>query len=293
MPNNLLTADVQFPDLPGKPLKEQVSIITNYLFMLLEQLRYTLANLGADNFNESELDGLQKTFTGPIQIQVTDMEGNISTITATVEGLATQVEDAEGNVSQLTQTVNSLGSRVTNVEGDFSQISQTVDGIQSDVVDLDGEFSSIKQDVDGLNITTSGGVTYISGSHVKSGTISGSTLECNLNSRYGEADGELRFYYRGTLVGRVQMDTNGNTDGTGSESRNRVFFEAMNGFVLKLLSEDNMSLTSTGGSIYVASQTGRVELQGETACRIRTPGGQNYYEFRDDGIYLRNVKITN
>lgn len=293
MPNNLLTADVQFPDLQGKPLKEQVSIITNYLFMLLEQLRYTLANLGAGNFNESELDGLQKVFTGPIQIQVTDMEGNISTITATVEGLATQVEDAEGNVSQLTQTVNRLGSRVTDVEGDFSQISQTVDGIQSDVVDLDGEFSSIKQDVDGLNITTSGGVTYISGSHVKSGTISGSTLECNLNSTYGEADGELRFYYRGRLVGRVQMDTNGNSDGTGSESRNRVFFEAMNGFVLKLLSEDNMSLTSTGGSVYIASQTGRVELQGERACRIRTPGGRNYYEFRDDGIYLRNVKITN
>lgn len=293
MPNNLLTADVQFPDLQGKPLKEQVSIITNYLFMLLEQLRYTLANLGADNFNESELDGLQKTFTGPIQIQVTDMEGNISTITATVEGLATQVEDTEGNVSQLTQTVNSLGSRVTDVEGDFSQISQTVDGIQSDVVDLDGEFSSIKQDVDGLNITTSGGVTYISGSHVKSGTISGSTLECNLNSTYGEADGELRFYYRGKLVGRVQMDTNGNSDGTGTESRNRVFFEAMNGFVLKLLSEDNMSLTSTGGSVYVASQVGRVEIQGKTACRIRTPGGQNFYEFRDDGIYLRNEKITN
>lgn len=292
MPNNLLTADVQFPDLQGKPLKEQISIITNYLFMLLEQLRYTLANLGADNFNESELDGLQKVFTGPIQIQVTDMEGNISTITATVEGLATQVEDAEGNVSQLTQTVNSLGSRVTNVEGDFSQISQTVSGIQSDVVDLDGEFSQVKQDVDGLQITTSGGVTYISGSHVKSGTISGSVLECNLNSQYGESDGELRFYYRGTLVGRVQMDTNGNTDGTGSESRNRVFFEALNGFVLKLLSEDNMSITSTGGSIFIGGDGGRVEISGANPARIRVPSGK-FYEFREDGIYLGGEKITN
>ena len=293
MPNNLLTADVQFPDLQGKPVKEQVSIITNYLFMLLEQLRYTLANLGADNFNESELDGLQKTFTGPIQIQVTDMEGNISTITATVEGLATQVEDAEGNVSQLTQTVNRLGSRVTDVEGDFSQISQTVDGIQSDVVDLDGEFSSMKQDVDGLQITTSGGVTYISGNHVKSGTISGSVLQCDLNSSQGSSNGELQFRYNGQVVGRLQMDTYGNTDGNGGESRYRVFLEAMNGFVLKLLSEDNMSINSSGGDVYLSATGGKVHISGRDNPIIMSGGDGAEYTFRDDGIYMNNRKITN
>ena len=84
MPNNIMMADVNFPDLSGKSQKEQISTITNYLFMLLEQLRYVLNNLGISNFNESELDGMQKQFTGPIQIQVTDMEGNISTLFADV-----------------------------------------------------------------------------------------------------------------------------------------------------------------------------------------------------------------
>lgn len=33
MPNNLMMADVNFPDLSGKSQKEQISTITNYLFV--------------------------------------------------------------------------------------------------------------------------------------------------------------------------------------------------------------------------------------------------------------------
>ena len=272
MPNNLLTTDVMFPDLHGKSQKEQISIITNYLFMLLEQLRYTLANLGADNFNESELDGLQKTFTGPIQIQITDMEGNLNTITATVDGLSTEVSDVAGN---------------------YSQLSQTVSGLQSTVVNLNGEFSQVKQDVDGLQISTSGGVTYISGNHVKSGTISGSVLQCDLNSSQGSSNGELQFRYNGQVVGRLQMDTYGNTDGSGGESRYRVFLEAMNGFVLKLLSEDNMSINSSGGDVYLSATGGKVHISGRDNPIIMSGGDGAEYTFRDDGIYMNNRKITN
>ena len=174
MPNNIMMADVNFPDLSGKSQKEQISTITNYLFMLLEQLRYVLNNLGISNFNESELDGMQKQFTGPIQIKVTDMEGNISTLFADVDQIVNQVEDVEGN---------------------YSSLQIQVKGISSTVSNLNGQFSQVKQDVDGLQVYTQGGVTYISGSHVKSGTIEGSVLKCSLNSSQGASDGEIRFYY--------------------------------------------------------------------------------------------------
>lgn len=269
MPNNLMMADVNFPDLSGKSQKEQISTITNYLFMLLEQLRYVLNNLGISNFNESELDGMQKQFTGPIQIQVTDMKGNISTLFADVGEIVNQVEDVEGN---------------------YSSLQIQVSGISSTVSNLNGQFSQVKQDVDGLQVYTQGGVTYISGSHVKSGTIEGSVLKCSLNSSQGASDGEIRFYYNNKMVGRIQMDTYGNSDGSGDEGRYRVFFEAMGNFVLKLLSQSNLSVNSNNGSVYIGAGN-RVEISGTNATRIRSPN-KLAYEFRNDGIYYNNTKIV-
>ena len=89
------------------------------------------------------------------------------------------------------------------------------------------------------------------------------------------------------------MDTNGNTDGTGSESRNRVFLEAMNGFVLKLLSEDNMSINSSGGDVYLSATGGMVHISGRDNPIIMSGGDGAEYTFRDDGIYMNNRKITN
>ena len=270
MPNNLMMADVNFPDLSGKSQKEQISTITNYLFMLLEQLRYVLNNLGISNFNESELDGMQKQFTGPIQIQVTDMKGNISTLYQDVGEIVNQVEDVEGN---------------------YSSLQIQVSGISSTVSNLNGQFSQVKQDVDGLQVYTQGGVTYISGSHVKSGTIEGSVLKCSLNSSQGASDGEMRFYYNNKMVGRIQMDTYGNSDGSGDESRYRVFFEAMGSFALKLISDTNLSVTSKNANVYIGADGGRVEISGQNAARIRSPN-KLAYEFRDDGIYYNNTKIV-
>lgn len=53
MPGNFLQFDTGFPQESGN-LKEDVSGMRNYLYMLLEQLRYTLGNLSQDNFNETD-----------------------------------------------------------------------------------------------------------------------------------------------------------------------------------------------------------------------------------------------
>lgn len=271
MPNNLKIADTNLPDLSGMSQKEQISTLTNYLYMLLENLRYVLNNLGISNFNDEELNGMQKLFNGPVIQQVQDVEGNLSTISQEVDNITSQVEDVEGNYSNLSQDVNSLTGTVSN---------------------LSGQFSQVKQDVDGLNVTTAGGTTYISGNHVKSGTIEGSVIRCTLNSSEGASNGELQFYYNGSMVGRIQMDTYGNLDGSGNEGKYRVFFEAMNNFVLKLISQSNMSITSKQGDVYIGADSGSVRIMGQEVARIQTPSN-HWYDFRDDGIYLDSVKITN
>ena len=86
------------------------------------------------------------------------------------------------------------------------------------------------------------------------------------------------------------MDTYGNSDGSGDEGRYRVFFETMGNFVLKLLSQSNLSVNSDNGSVYIGAGN-RVEISGTNATRIRSPN-KLAYEFRDDGIYYNNTKIV-
>ena len=249
MPSNLLTADTSFPSLEGKSTKDQVDVITNYLFLLLENLKYTLANLGSENFNDSELDGLKKSFTSDVEIKVQDLDGNLTVI------------------------------------------KQSVDSLTFTVVSLSGEFSQVQQTIDGLQVTTSDGTTYISGDNIKSGDIEGSRLICNLNSSSGSTDGELLFRYMGKTVGRVQMDTYGNLDGGGDESKYRVFIEALENFVLKLISDKDLSVTSKTGNIYIGANAGRVNVNGENGVWLRPYSGYTY-QFQKDGIYFNGTKIV-
>lgn len=86
------------------------------------------------------------------------------------------------------------------------------------------------------------------------------------------------------------MDTYGNGDGSGDESQYRVFFEAMGSFVLKLISDSNLSITSKNANVYIGADGGRVEISGKNAARIRSPNKLSY-EFRDDGIYYNGTRI--
>ena len=113
MPSNLLTADTSFPDLKSnKSTEEKFGEVSNYLYMLLEQLRYTLANLGVDNFNDAEIDDLANIINEPIYIQLDDQEGNISSLYVEVDNVTSRISNAEGNISTLQQTANSLTSSV-------------------------------------------------------------------------------------------------------------------------------------------------------------------------------------
>ena len=54
MPSGFAALDTGFPDLSGMDTEKKVQAMEDYLVQLLEQLRYTLHNLGSENFNEAE-----------------------------------------------------------------------------------------------------------------------------------------------------------------------------------------------------------------------------------------------
>lgn len=152
MPGNILSADTQFPNFAGQENPaEQIRTIRNYLYMLLEQLRYTLNNLDAGNFNTEGLKEIQDAISQPILKQLSDTDGNLAELQVTAVGLASRVSSNEGDISQLEQTAQGLSSRVVDAEGNISSLQQTANGLSSRVTSAEGNISSLQQTENGLS----------------------------------------------------------------------------------------------------------------------------------------------
>lgn len=152
MPGNILSADTQFPNFTGQESPaEQIRTIRNYLYMLLEQLRYTLNNLDAGNFNTEGLKEIQDAISQPILKQLSDTDGNLAELQVTAAGLASRVSSNEGDISQLEQTAQGLSSRVGDAEGNISSLQQTANGLSSRVTSAEGNISTLQQTANGLS----------------------------------------------------------------------------------------------------------------------------------------------
>lgn len=198
MPGNILSADTQFPNFAGQESPaEQIRTIRNYLYMLLEQLRYTLNNLDAGNFNSEGLKEIQDAISQPILKQLSDTDGNLAELQATAAGLASRVSSNEGDISQLEQTAQGLSSRVGDAEGNISSLQQTANGLSSRVSSAEGNISSLQQTANGLSSRVSNAEGSISS---LSQTASG------LETRVANAEG---------AVSTVSQKVNGVTVTTG------------------------------------------------------------------------------
>ena len=198
MPGNILSADTQFPNFAGQESSaEQIRTIRNYLYMLLEQLRYTLNNLDAGNFNTEGLKEIQDAISQPILKQLSDTDGNLAELQVTAAGLASRVSSNEGDISQLEQTAQGLSSRVGDAEGNISSLQQTANGLSSRVSSAEGNISSLQQTANGLSSRVSNAEGSISS---LSQTASG------LETRVANAEG---------AVSTVSQKVNGVTVTTG------------------------------------------------------------------------------
>lgn len=156
MPSNLLAADISFPNLnEGQPTDEKFRLITNYLYMLLEQLRYSMGNLGRENFNDAAFQEIAGLITEPVYIQLKDVEGNLSSLTVTAEQLISRMTDAEGNISVLQQTSTSLTSQVSDLEGNVSTLQQSSKALEVRLTNAEGDLSRITVTVNGITQSVS------------------------------------------------------------------------------------------------------------------------------------------
>lgn len=91
---------------------------------------------------------------------VTDLGGDVSTITQDVSSINQRVEDSENNISSLQQTSESLSTQIQNNANDIASLELTAGNLQTQISNNAGNISQLQQDAEGFKTTVSN--TYVS-----------------------------------------------------------------------------------------------------------------------------------
>lgn len=305
MPSNFSYLDVNFPTFTaGEDTESKIDSIQSYLYMLMEQLRYSLNNLDERNFNEKGLQNI----TEPIYARIEGSEGyiaelaldakelrlglygeggDITTLQATAKGLQSSVSSLDGSMSTLTQTVNGMTLKVSNSETS-STISLVRNGVEvsSETIRFEGDvlFASNLKD----------GSTVISGDNILTGTIKSDYIEITgALSTYAGDDGDLTGYL-GYVTG---LDGEGyETNGIGMTavtSRGEIrgqCYVTNSGARLAYAENPSVTCTATGqvsmvGDYIRAETTGNVKLVLNRRNSAELWFGEDYWLFEAGSIY--------
>lgn len=165
MPTSLLSADTMFPNFKGnETTEEKVNQIQNYLYMLVEQLRYSMANVGKENFNEAEFGDIVNLITEPVYIQLKNETGDINaSIQLTEENLSARISDISDllgetrqTTTELTLSLDDITAGVKDLSGRYSKLQQTVNGFNATVGEINGQYSSVTQNVASITAKVDG-----------------------------------------------------------------------------------------------------------------------------------------
>lgn len=114
MPSNILSFDNGFPTFTGQESpQQQIAALHNYLFQVREGLRYSLSNLGKNNFNPKELEQMSEE-------QKTQMEQLLSQVYNQLNGISKQL-------GSLTETVNSHGTAIGGLAQQMEQAGESLE----------------------------------------------------------------------------------------------------------------------------------------------------------------------
>jgi len=88
--------------------------------------------------------------------------GTLSVLENTLNGLKHQVQDEAGNLSTLTNTVEGMSSTVKRVDGTVSTLTNTAEGLKHQIADNAGKLSTLENTIDGLKHQVTDGAGNLS-----------------------------------------------------------------------------------------------------------------------------------
>lgn len=256
MPTTFQLVETTFPNGEGKDTQEQINGVYDYLFVLLEQLRYTLFNLDGSNINQNALSEFIKNISEPIYAKIEDTDKNVNEISITAKGLDARLSDAEGNITQLYTTAKGLQVSVSNLDGAITNIKTDVNGIRATVrtkIDATQAQSIFDQSAQGFTLAATSG---------ENGTV----FKLNYNGAQIASTGSVDLYVDavniyGTLTAtEIEGDriTVRNDEGRRCGD---IYTEYASTADYKMTLESKaMELSATRGNLYLSGNNGRSAL---------------------------------
>lgn len=133
MPNNWSIVDATFPTFKGdESPKEQVAALVNYMKTLTEQLKYSLDNLGVNNWNATELKNLSDDVA--------------SLLAEDIEKMGLLYDDLSAKFIRLESSVADLAEKFAATGNFEDQLQQISNELQT----INGNLDIMRQDITAL-----------------------------------------------------------------------------------------------------------------------------------------------
>jgi hypothetical protein len=260
VPTTFQLVETTFPNGEGKDTQEQINGVYDYLFVLLEQLRYTLFNLDGSNINQNALSEFIKNISEPIYAKIEDTDKNVNELSITANGLAGRIGDAEGNIMQLQATAMGLQASISSLDGSVTNLTADVNGLRTTVsgkIDGTAAQTLIDQNLNQITLAAMSGSNGTVFALNKNGVQIASTGTIDLHVKAVNIDGTLT---AGALRGNTIALINNNDNTIG-------------GFTLADTSTSTgLGMTTTWGGIKI-QPAGNIFLQAGTGGDITIQNG--------------------
>lgn len=207
MPSNWLYIDTNFPSFTQKESDgEKIETMQDYLFMLVEQLRYTLRNLDLKNMNKAAMNGFLQNIREPIYAKIEDTNKNVNELSITAKGLSARISNAEGSITQLGATADELAAEIRNAKGDITQLGARADGLAARISSAEGNITQLGATANGLS------------ARISSNEGSITNLTADVNGIRTQVSGKINSSEAQTLINQsldgITLSASSDTDGT-------------------------------------------------------------------------------
>lgn len=151
MPKSWAMVDSNFPTFTGdeKP-REQIAQLVDYMFVLVEELKFQLENLDSSNWNTKALQTFQTDTTADVSEQVAALAANLALVTNEVAAISSRVS-----------AVENLSGRMKQVETDLAYLQKDLEEFVAEireVMQIDEETGAIAIGEEGRDLHLIGNV---------------------------------------------------------------------------------------------------------------------------------------
>lgn len=268
------------------------------------------------NINLIKSLDIEETKNVETRIKIAEQKMTNDSITNMVKEEFYTKGEVNTRMSVVEQTIDTWGVKIIENENEISSLKLTSEEFEVTIgnkADTSNIISMINASTEGITISSSkvsiegyvtfsdlahSGSTIINGDNIKSGTIRGRHIistDSDDEARVSIWGDGLRFYSPTMQAGRIAFDSNG--EGTEESAKDRLLIESWNGYVLKLLSSGDLSISaknySTLNDVFIEADTTKIDnntvtthLTSET---FRTAWGYIYMDY--GFIYFPQVSL--